>query len=873
MNLTSGTKLGPYEIVSLLGAGGMGEVYRARDSRLRRDVAIKVLPQALSLDADRMRRFEQEALATAALNHPNILAVFDIGTSDGSPYVVSELLEGETLRERLRTGAIATRKTLDYALQIAHGLAAAHEKGIIHRDLKPDNLFVTKDGRVKILDFGLAKLTQVDPGSSSNPSMATATHGTEAGLVMGTAGYMSPEQVRGMTLDPRSDIFSFGAILYEMLSGKRAFHGDTPEDTMSAILKEEPPELSETNRNVSPALERIVQHCLEKNPESRFHSASDIAFDLEHLSGLSGSAARVAATGSGIGSGIGNVQPGRRLLLALAAGLVIACAVYALGWWTGKAGAPAPQAEYQQITFRTGSIGNARFTPDGSMVYSASWDGGEDQLYMSRIDDPGSRELGLKDAELLSISKGGEMAIRLNTVFHGGYGRSGTLARVPLSGGTPREVLDNVQDADWSANGDSLAIVRYVPENNHWRLEYPAGKVLIDSINWMSHPKISPDGKWIAFADHENPAGDDEGSLAVIGADGKEKERKLSSGWTSLQGILWSPAGDEIWFTSTNSGSASNPRAVTLSGKLRAMTNVPGGMWLEDSRNGAVLTVTNHVRLGIRGLPPGGKEERELGWFGWSELRDISRDGKKILFEEEGDGGGPNYTVFLRDTDGSPPARIGEGVAGAISPDGKWVVTKPPKEGPLSLVPTGAGESRQLTHDAVSYGASRFLPDGKRLLAVGIEAGHGGRDYLIDLSSGDSKPITPEGMAGVQVSPDGRSVVVRGPDGKRGIWPLDGGGFHPIPGIEANDTVIGWTPDGASVYVVPNRRGAAAAKSVKVSRVNVQTGKMEPWKTFGVETGAGVSSVGPPHLSTDGNAYAYVYERVLSEAYVVTGLK
>src|SRR5271167_2716265 len=409
MNLTPGTKLGPYEIVSLLGAGGMGEVYRARDSRLRRDVAIKVLPQALSLDAERMRRFEQEALATAALNHPNILAVFDIGTNEGSPWVVSELLEGETLRERLRSGSIVVRRTLDYALQIAHGLAAAHEKGIIHRDLKPDNLFVTKDGRVKILDFGLAKLTQVDPGS--NPSMATATHGTEAGLVMGTAGYMSPEQVRGMTLDPRSDIFSFGAILYEMLSGKRAFHGDTPADTMSAILKEEPPELSETNRNVSPALERIVQHCLEKNPESRFHSASDIAFDLEHLSGLSGSTARVAAAEAA-------VQPPRRLLIGLAAGLAVACAVYGLGWLTGKSGSRAPQAEYQQITFRTGSIGNARFTPDGSIVYSASWEGGDNQLYMSRTDDPGSRELGIKDAELLSISKSGELAVRLKTMRH-----------------------------------------------------------------------------------------------------------------------------------------------------------------------------------------------------------------------------------------------------------------------------------------------------------------------------------------------------------------------------------------------------------------------------------------------------------------------
>jgi Tol biopolymer transport system component len=863
MALTSGAKLGPYEIVALLGAGGMGEVYRARDSRLKREVAIKVLPQALSLDADRLRRFEQEALATAALNHPNILAVFDIGTSEGSPYVVSELLEGETLRERLRSGPIGVRKALDHALQIAHGLAAAHEKGIIHRDLKPENLFLTKDGRVKILDFGLAKLTQAEPGAHT--SLPTATDGTEAGVVLGTAGYMSPEQVRGMALDARSDIFSFGAILYEMLSGKRAFHGDTPADTMSSILKEDPPDLNETNRSVSPALERIVQHCLEKNPESRFHSASDIAFDLEHLSGLSGSTARVAA-----GTGIGVDQPRRKLLIGLAAGIALAGLVYGFGWWGGKTSGRTPQAEYQQITFRTGSIGNARFTPDGSIVYSASWEGGEGQMYMSRTDDPGARELGLRGAELLAISKGGELAIRLNTVGYGGYARSGTLARVPLSGGTPREVLDNVQDADWSANGESMAVVRYIPENNHWRLEYPIGKVLFDSINWLSHPKISPDGKWVAFADHENTGGDDEGSVAVIGADGREKERKLSSGWTSLQGILWSPAGDEIWFTSTSSGSAANPRAVTLAAKLRTITNVPGGMWLEDLRNGTVLAVTNHTRIGIRGTAPGGKEERELGWFGWSELSDISRDGRKILFEEEGDGGGPNYTVFLRDTDGSPPVKIGEGLSEALSPDTKLAITKPAKGGPLSLVPTGAGESRQLTHDTVSYGAVRFLPDGKRLLASGIEAGHGGRDYLIDLTTGDSKPITPEGIAGVQVSPNGRSIAVRGPDGKRGIWPLEGGGFHPVPGLESNYSIICWTPDGDSLYVVSNRGGAKVAK---VYRVNIRTGKMEPWKTFGEEAGAGVSSVGRLHLSGDGTAYAYIYVRVLSEAYVVTGLK
>ncbi len=858
MNLTPGTKLGPYEIVSMVGAGGMGEVYRARDSRLKREVAIKVLPQALSLDADRLRRFEQEALATAALNHPNILAVFDIGSHEGSPYVVSELLEGETLRERLRGGSIAVRKTLDYAMQIAHGLAAAHEKGIIHRDLKPENLFITKDGRIKILDFGLAKLTQ--PEGGVHTSLPTLTHATEAGAVMGTAGYMSPEQVRGIVVDPRSDIFSFGAIFFEMLSGKRAFHRDTAADTMSAILKEDPPDFSETNRSVSPALERIVQHCLEKNPESRFHSASDVAFDLEHLSGASGASAKVTS--------VSTAEPRRKLLLAVLGIVAIAAAMLGLGWWLGR-GNNAPLAEYKQITFRTGSIGNARFTPDGSVVYSASWDGGDNQLYMSRLDDPGARELGLKDAELLSISKSGELAIRVKTIRFPGYARAGTLARVPLSGGTPRELLDNVQDADWSANGANLAVVRYVPENSHWRLEYPIGKVLLDSINWISSPRISPDGKWIAFADHENPGGDDEGSIAVIGADGNEKERKLSSGWESIQGIFWSASGDEVWFTSSDSGSALNPRAVTLSGKIRQITNVPGGMWLQDMRNGAALTVTHQQRIGIRGMAPGGKEEHELGWFGWSIVRDISRDGHKIAFEEEGNGGGPNYTVFLRDTDGSPPARIGEGLAEAISPDNKWVITRAAKGGPLNLVPTGAGESRVLTHDAVSYGGIRFLPDGKRLLTSGIEAGHGVRDYIVDLSTGDSKPITPEGTAGVRLSPDGNNATVLGPDGKWGAWPLDGSAIRLIPGLDSDYYVAGWAPDGKSVYV----QSARSEQIAKIYKVDIATGKKDLWKTFGAGVGAGVTETGAPLFSPDGSAYAYVYVQILSNAYVVNGLK
>src|SRR5437588_3170914 len=286
MALSPGTKLGPYEVVSPAGAGGMGEVYRARDSRLNREVAIKVLPAQFSRDPDRVSRFRQEAQAAAALNHPNILAIHDFGEHDGSVYIVAEMLEGETLRERVRAGALSTRTAGDHAEQTARGLAAAHEKGIVHRDLKPENIFITRDGRVKILDFGLAKLTR--PEGVPPTDAATLASQTEPGVVMGTVGYMSPEQVRGQTADHRSDLFSFGAILYEMLSGRRAFHGESSVETMSAILKQDPPELSSTNQNISPALERLVNHCLEKNPEERFHSASDLAFALEALSGSTG---------------------------------------------------------------------------------------------------------------------------------------------------------------------------------------------------------------------------------------------------------------------------------------------------------------------------------------------------------------------------------------------------------------------------------------------------------------------------------------------------------------------------------------------------------------------------------------------------------
>jgi eukaryotic-like serine/threonine-protein kinase len=861
MPLSTGSRLGPYEVLAAIGAGGMGEVYRARDTRLGRDVALKILPEFSHHDGDRLRRFGQEAQAVAALNHPNIVAIFDVGERDGAPFLVSELLEGESLRAALERGPLPQRKAIEYAVQIANGLAAAHDKGIVHRDLKPDNIFICRDGRVKILDFGVAKLAAASNGDPGGATMTASR--TAVGVVVGTASYMAPEQVRGEPVDGRTDMFALGTVLFEMLTGKRAFQRDTTAETMTAILKDDPPDTNDIQPPISPAPDRIIRRCLEKNPEQRFQSAKDLAFALESLSQTS--TANSAAAKAAIASA--NARSRMKLTAIAGASVVAAAALAGVGWWLGRAGSAAAPLEYQQITFRSGYVENARFAPDGSVIYSAVWDGGDRRVYISRPGENGATDLGMTNAEVLSVSKNGELAVRLNTVFGSGYEQWGTLARVPQSGGAPREILDNVQDADWGPNGESMAIIRFVPQTSHWRLEYPIGKVLLDSIDWISKPRVSPDGKLVAFEDHGNSIGDDEGSVAVI--DGEGHERKLSSGWISLEGVEWSSSGNEIWFSGSNSGAADNLRAVTLGGKLRSITNVPGGMWLEDVRNHLALMTTHHERVNIRGTGPGGKQEHELGWLGWSVLKDISRDGTKVLFEEEAEGGGPNYTVFLRDTDGSAPVQIGQGAACAISPDNKWVIIRATKFGALSVVPTGPGESRVLTHDDITYGDVKYMPDGKHLLAEGIEPGDGARDYLVDLSDGNAKPVTPEGVVGDVASPDGNEAVMTAPDGTPEMWSFAAGAAKPIRGIDSKYVVLGWTPDQSSLYVALSGRGESA---VKVSKLNLATGKMELWKEFGANLPTASSGVDAPAISL-GGGYAYMYSQEDSEAYVVKGLK
>jgi Tol biopolymer transport system component len=836
----------------------MGEVYRAKDPRLGREVAIKVLPASLSQDADRLRRFEQEARAAGALNHPNITAVYDTGAHEGAPYVVSELLEGETLRSRLSGGALPQKKAIDYGLQIAHGLAAAHEKGIVHRDLKPENLFVTKDGRVKILDFGLAKLIHPEERGSLT-ELPTATAGTEPGVVLGTIGYMSPEQVRGQPADVRSDIFAFGAILYEMLSGSRAFFGDSAADTMSAILMKEPPELSVTNQNIGPGLERIVRHCLEKNPEERFHSAHDLAFDIEALSDISQSG-RAAAV-------LAPVVPRKRIWLGLAS-LALIAAIGAGAYVAGKKEGFRAPPSFQQLTFRRGPINAARFAPDGqTVIYSAAWEGSPGQLFSVRPGSPEFLSLPIPSATLFAVAPSGELALQLAPRFVRGFTWSGTLARAPLAGGAPREVLEATQWADWSPDGKSFAVVRDSGGKN--RLESPIGKPLYGTGGYISHPRISRRGDLVAFLDHPQH-GDDGGSVAVV--DGVGKKKTLSSGWASEDGLAWSPRGDEVWFTATSAGGARALHAVNLSGRERLLARVTGTLTLHDvAPDGRVLLTHDTTRLGILALAPGETKERDLSWLDWSLVRDLSDDGKTILFDESGEGAGTNYAICLRRTDGSPAVRLGEGAAMSLSPDGKWVISIPRgSPAQLVLLPTGSGESRRITNDSINHASAAFLPDGKRVLFAGNEPGRGVRFFVQDLQGGGPRAISPEGVEvfAVAISPDGRRVAAIGPNGETWLYPVEGGQPERVPGTQAGEGPIRWSRDGRSLYIRD-----AARLSVRISRVDVATGRRELWKELSPSDTSGLVGVFGVRASPEVGAYAYTYGRTLSDLYLVGGIQ
>jgi eukaryotic-like serine/threonine-protein kinase len=861
--LPAGARVGPYEILALLGRGGMGEVYRARDVRLSRDVALKVLHADVAADSARVRRFEQEAKAASVLNHPNIVAVYDTGEAEGSPYIVSELLEGEVLRERLATGGLGARRAAEYAAQVARGLAAAHDRGIVHRDLKPENLFVTRDGLVKILDFGVAKLGRA--GEEETGTEAETFSATTPGTVLGTVGYMSPEQARGLVADHRSDVFSLGTVLFEMLTGRRAFKGATPADTLSAILREDPTEAAAGGVDLPASLLRVVRRCLEKAPEDRFQSARDLAFALE---GFTGETKEMAASSD---------RPPRRRGLAWGlVGLAAIVAAAGLAYWKGRdSGAPSAPPTFQRLTFRLGGVLSARFAPDGeTILYSAAWGGQPTEVFLTRTSSRESLALGIADAKLLSVSSKDEMALLLHPKDVTWEVHQGTLARATVGGGAPREVADDVLDADWSPDGKDLALVQVVDDGV--QLQFPPGRVLYspEAPRWISSIAMSPRGDRIAFTEHA-VALDIQGDLRLVDLNGRATT--LAAGYASIDKPFWSPDGGALWFTASRTGGTPQQVCrVDLSGRERVAAEVPGGLALMDvSRSGPMLVRRGTNWTEVRARAKGAPEEAELPAADLSFLSDLADDGSRVLGTDIGQGSGPSYRFYTQGTDGSAPVWLGEGDGQALSPDGRFALALLTRASPqqLVVVPTRAGEARVLEPGPVTeYGRAAWDPTGRRVVFSGAEGKSERRLYVQDVSGGPPRPVSPPGVEllkrGRPVSPDGTLVVAAGPDLIPSLYPLAGGGPIRIPGLGEEDVPISFTPDGRELFVARYEETPPL-----VERVDIASGRTRPWTGMRRGRPSGLAGQYSILVTPDGASYAYSYFRRMNDLYLVTGLK
>ena len=867
MALASGLKLGPYELAASIGAGGMGEVYRAHDARLGRDVAIKIISASFAQDAGRLTRFEQEARAAAALNHPNILAVYDIGTHEGSPYIVSELLEGSTLRDRLREGPLPMRKVVDYALQIARGLAAAHDRGIVHRDLKPDNIFITNDGRVKILDFGLAKLTRRDTGVED----LTRTIQSEPGMVLGTIGYMSPEQVRGKDADARADLFSFGAVLYEMVSGLRAFKGDSSADILSAILKEEPQDLVDLNATVSPALDRIVRHCLEKNPAERFQSAHDLAFDLETLSSISRSSKEMPLPEAPPPKTRVWIWPVLALML-----LTVAGAAFLAGHSRQAASMPV----FHQLTHRTGTVYSARFTTDGnSVLYSAAWEDSPVELFTSRAESVESRSLA-PNTLIAAVSSKNQLAVLLEPrrVAAGSISLAdGTLAVLPLEGGAPRPLLQHVNYADWTPDGSELAVIRATPSVavSANMLQFPIDTTIYTpSRGWVSHVRFSPDGKYLAIQEHV-PSGDD-GKLVILDRTGKKIAE--SPHYASINSLAWA-SNDEVWFTATPGDDSRSVHGMNLRGQIRDIYRAPEDLTIYDvAADGRVLITGDNSHLLLMG-GMAGSPDKDLTWLGWSLAAAISDDGSTVLFSESGPAVGGKRVAFVRKLDRNSPAlALGDGLPTAISPDGNWVATLDEAVPPnVVLLPTGVGKPVQLTSNGWEYTRSmHWMPDSSALVVNAVEPGHKPRVYLIDVKSKQIRPVMPEGIRGGLPSPDGKLLLGSDVDIRK-TYNLKGEEVATVaqvgestaklPQLDAREQIDRWSADGKSLYLWNY------AEVPHLDRLEVATGKRVPMYSTIPPDSSGIVNFTFCRASADGKAHVCSAHRLLSDLFVVKGLR
>ena len=857
MALSAGTQLGPYQIEAMIGAGGMGEVYRAHDSRLGRDVAIKIVPAAVAADADALARFEREARAVAMLSHPNILTLFDFGSSQGISYAVMELLEGETLRARLASGALPPRKAIDIAAQVSRGLAAAHEKRLTHRDLKPENVFIGSDGSIKILDFGLSR--QATDSTLASADAATLGPATGRGVVLGTVGYMAPEQVRGEPCDHRADIFALGCILHEMLTGRRAFARETAAETMTAILKEDPAEVADAGVAVGSSVQRILNRCLEKRPDERFQSTRDLTFALES----SFDASRASEI-----DGRTPARMSRRwksapalLLLGIAAGA--AAAVLAMR----QLGPPAfDTPRFRQLTFERGTIRDARFAPDGrSVVYSAAWNGNPLRIFMTRTDTPESVPLGLPDARLLSISRTSEMAVSLGHRYVGWIG-SGTLARSSVLGSAPRIVAEAVREAEWAPDGSDLAVVRRVGTLEN--LEFPIGKVLYRSSGFISDVRFSPDGNRIAFADHKLFA-DDAGVVAVVDREGRRTV--LSGDYTTVRGLAWSPDGREIWFTA-GKNEEGGLYAVTLAGSRRTVWSGPSFVKLLDvARDGRVLLGRETSERRVEALMAGNSAPIDVSVRATATSQWISDGGTMVSI---GDQATARYSSYLRKA-GAAPVLLGDGQPYGVSQDGKWLLALPIEGALVMLHPTGAGQTRMLPNpDQILFDSVAWLPDGRRIVMFGQPQGQLSRGYVQDIEGGPPRPFTPEGV-GVRglpwwtlpVSPDGTRVIAMSPDGQPAIFRLGDGSSSPVPGLRPGEVVLQWLRDDPGLLVA-----FPETQPWKVERLDLSSGRRTPALDIRAADGAGLR-LSIIAISADGRHYVHSYARLLSDLFLVEGLR
>jgi serine/threonine protein kinase/Tol biopolymer transport system component len=855
MPLSAGENLGPFVIRAPLGKGGMGEVYLAFDPRLGREIAIKVLTAGAVGNAERKARFVQEAKLASTLNHRNIVTIYDVdtGQADGQPldFVAMEYVHGKTLDKLIGRKGLRLNEALRYAQQIAEGLAAAHGAGIIHRDLKPANIIVNEQGDVKILDFGLAKLIEPKDADAWAATQSVRFE-SEAGTITGTAAYMSPEQAEARSVDERSDIFSFGAVLYEMVTGRRAFQGGSQLSTLAAVLQTDPTPIGEAREQVPREVERIIERCLRKDPRRRWQNALDLKIALEDAlesleSGKQDAARQAGKTGAGLRPWVWSAL----ILLALTGGAFIG--------WRALA---RPNPTFQRLTFRRGNVAEARFAPDGTVLFSARWGTDPAGTFSMRPGGDESRPLDLPEARILSISSSGEIAVLLGS---SNAGAPGTLARVPLSGGAPREILENVVDADWSPNGATLAVSRIVGGRS--RIEYPVGTALTESNGRPAYGlRVSPRGNLLAFFDYDTAVGD----FAVTLLDMQGRKHVLSRGWRSINGLGWSPKGDEVWYCGTKTGGEPALRGVKLNGEDHIVVEAPAAISLQDvARDGRVLTAIDDSRMGVLALGPGATQERDLSWFDASRIYDISADGKAILFVELTYGQSRNPAIYLRKTDGSPAVRLGDGNRPALSPDGKWVaciVSDGPRTS-LTLLPTGAGVARTISASGIHYERVEWFPDGEKILFEGNEPNRPARTFVQELDGGKPFPLTPEGVNASHVSPDQKYVTVVAA-GKLSLFPIRRGDTKRIANLEPGESVIRWSGDGRFLFL----RKLDDPASLEIDRLDVVTGRRELWKELKAPDSVGVQ-IGQVVLTPDGNSYAYSFQRDISTLYLAQGLK